>query len=581
MSQKKMKELRRLEFVSKNVEETKSEPVKGIRQIIKESWKFLLVVLGGIALLYLNGMKGDFVSDDYASISQNPTVTNFGAQIKGLLASAINWFLANIFGVKSSVPFHVFSLLLYLIVILVAFIFISILFEKKTAKLTIILFALLPVHVEAVTWISGRPYLLNAFFVLVSLIAVILYSKTENKKYLYSFLVLIIVSFLTEQTRFAAMPLLVILYWISFENKLKKKVNLSKIVLIMSLIFLVLAAFLWSPLMNRINTVNAGYNGSDGIFYNPFFQYPTSIAKYLQLILVPTDLTLYHTMYILPVWLNWAIILTYLIGVGYFFFKDKRMFFALAFIFLAASPSMLPVKISWLVAERYIFLGSLGFCLFLVLFFQRFSKKWKIPISIFMVLVAGFYAVRVFLRNIDWQTNHNLWVNTCQVSPNSHNAWNNIGDDYDKLAQLETTDEGKLNQYLNSVKGFTQSVMVKPNYADAYHNRANIFYKIGRYDLARDSYEIALSYGPQLYQSYFSLLQIDLTEKRYDLAMDHLNRLDKVKPNDIQVAYVAAVVYANMGRNDQAIPILKEILKVMPAFTDAKNLLDQLINYEK
>ncbi len=576
MSQKKMKELRRLEVVSKQIEELKNEPVKGIRQIIKESWKFLLIMLGGVALLYLNGMKGDFVSDDYASISQNPTITNFSDQIKGLLTSVTNWFLANIFGVDSSVPFHVFSLLIYLIVILTAFVFISILFEKKTAKLTTILFALLPVHVEAVTWISGKPYLLNAFFVLISLIAIILYSKTENKKYLYSFLVLIVVSFLAEQTRFAAMPLLVILYWISFENKLKKKVNLGKIILVMSLIFLALAAFLWKPLINRINTVNAGYNGSNGIFYDPFFQYPTSVAKYLQLILVPSDLTLYHTMYILPTWLNWAIILIYLVGVGYFFFKDKRIFFALTFIFLAASPSMLPVKISWLVAERYIFLGSLGFCLFLVLFFQKFNKKWKIPLSIFFILISAAYSVRVFLRNIDWQTNHNLWVNTCQVSPNSHNAWNNIGDDYDKLAQLETTNEGKLNQYLNSIKGFTQSVIVKPNYADAYHNRANIFYKIGRYDLARDSYETALSYGPQLYQSYFSLLQIDLTEKRYDLAMDHLNRLNEVKPNDIQVAYVAAVVYANMGRNDQAISILKEILKVMPAFTDAKNLLDKL-----
>jgi tetratricopeptide (TPR) repeat protein len=237
---------------------------------------------------------------------------------------------------------------------------------------------------------------------------------------------------------------------------------------------------------------------------------------------------------------------------------------------------MAPVKVSWLVAERYLLLGSFGFCFFLVLFFQRFSKKLKLPILILFILVAGIYSVRIFLRNIDWQTNHNLWVNTCQVSPNSHNAWNNIGDDYDKLAQLETTNDGKMNQYLNAIKGFTQSTVVKTNYADAFHNRANIFYKIGRYDLARDSYERALSFGPNLYQSYFSLIQIDLIEKRYDLAMGHLEKLNKVKPNDVQVFYVAAVVYVNMGQKDQAIQILEQIVKAVPQFTQASELLNQL-----
>jgi len=52
--------------------------------------------------------------------------------------------------------------------------------------------------------------------------------------------------------------------------------------------------------------------------------------------------------------------------VGYFFFKDKRYFFALSFIVAAILPSMAPAKVSWLVAERYAFLASLGFCLFLV-----------------------------------------------------------------------------------------------------------------------------------------------------------------------------------------------------------------------
>jgi len=94
--------------------------------------------------------------------------------------------------------------------------------------------------------------------------------------------------------------------------------------------------------------------------------------------------------------------------------------------------------------------------------------------------------------------------------------------------------------------------------------------------LARDSYETALYYGPSLYQSYFSLLQIDLIEKRYDLAMDHLNRLHKAKPNDIQVYYATAVVYANAGMIDEAKNLLNQMLQSFPQFQQAQDLLDQL-----
>lgn len=575
MSQKKLKRLRQLEAV-KIEKETVVEHVKGIREIIKENWKFLVALIVGIFVLYFNSLHGDFVSDDYAAIANNPEIMNLSHGFKGLFIGLLNWVLAVTFGIKSSISFHILSLSIYILVCVLAFIFLYVVFDKKVAIISTILYAVLPIHVEAVSWISGKPYLLTSTMILSEMIFFILYLKTNLKKYLWFFVALLPITFLAERIRSISLILLIPLFLLSFGYKLKKKVNWGKIFLISSVAIVVLLVIMWPIISFRITNVNSGYNGSGGIFYNPFFQYPTAIAKYLQLALFPVDLTLYHTMYILPVWLNWLILLSYVTAVVYFFFKDKKIFFALVFIFAATAPSMAPVKVSWLVAERYLLLGSLGFCAFLVLFFQRFNKKFELPLFLLFLLVVSTYSIRVFFRNIDWQTNHNLWVNTCQVSPNSHNAWNNIGDDYDKLAQLETTPEAQMKHYLNSVKGFTRSTIVKTNYADAFHNRANIFYKIGRYDLARNSYETALSFGPELYQSYFSLLQIDLMEKRYDLAMDHLTRLHKVRPNDPQVYYVTAVIYANFGEKEKAIPILEEIVKAIPSYKDAVNLLAQL-----
>jgi len=270
-------------------------------------------------------------------------------------------------------------------------------------------------------------------------------------------------------------------------------------------------------------------------------------------------------MYVLPTWLNWLILLNYLALIVYFYFKDKQYFFALSFIFVAIAPSIAPIKVSWLVAERYMFLGSLGFCWFLGLLFNDHRKKLKYltPTLLFSLLV--YYGVRIYSRNIDWSTNHNLWVNTCQVSPNSHNAWNNIGDDYDKL-----------KDYDNAVKGFTQSVLVKPNYADAYHNRANIFFKTGRLDLARESYDTALRFSPTLFQTYLSLTQIDLNEGILDLALAHASKAVEVQPADPQANFVLGIVLAQAGKIEEAKNIMKQILAVYPDYKMARDALTQL-----
>jgi tetratricopeptide (TPR) repeat protein len=206
------------------------------------------------------------------------------------------------------------------------------------------------------------------------------------------------------------------------------------------------------------------------------------------------------------------------------------------------------------------YLGSLGFCVFLGLLLGEHIKKNHIYTIVFVALVAIF-GVRTYYRNIDWQTNHKLWVNTVQVSPNSHNAWNNIGDDYDKLGDLE-----------NAVKGFGESYRVKPNYADAYHNQANIFYKMGRLDLSRQAYETALSYSPNLQQTYISLTQIDLTEKRIDLAIQHAQKAVELQPNAISY-YLYAFVAAQAGNVDVAIKAANESLRYDPSFKASVDLI--------
>jgi len=580
MSQRKLKKIRQeIKKVEENIVEY--EQSFSLRTKIKEIWKSNWLYLIGITLLviviYFNGMWGGFVSDDYASITANPYINDFWKMFSyGNSMSFSTYLVSKLFGITSSVPYHILNLIIFILVCITLFVLMEIIFDNVwLTRLSVLLFAVHPIHVEAVSWISGRVYLLVSWYVLLSLICIIGYTRTRKNKYLWLAFFTFFLAFSTDRPRPFSLILLIMVYVLTMGIK-NIRINWKKtsiVGLVLMSLFLIIA---WQNIIYRINVVNSGYNASESVFYNPFFQYPTGISKYLQLLYFPIDLTLYHTMYIFPVWLNWMILLTYLTAIVYFYFKNKRYFFALSFILAAILPSIAPVKVSWLVAERYMFLGSFGFCMFMALLIIDISRKYKLLMPIITGLIVVFFGVRTVFRNVDWQTNHNLWVNTCQVSPNSHNAWNNIGDDYDKLATAAKTDIEKKYQFDNAIKGFTQSTVIKPNYADAYHNRANIFFKIGRLDLARDSYNTALYYSPSLYQTYLSLTQIDLMESNLQLAYEHASKALQLDPTNPQAAYVLAIVYAQAGNKEQAITILKEILKQTPSFTMAKQALLQL-----
>ncbi len=566
MSQKKKKLERKLEKMvvtplSRFVHDIDNRERFSIKKILSDNWKFLLILSLVIIGLFVNGMAGDFVSDDYATIATNPQVAELSSY-KGNITPVTmsNYILASMFG-TNKVIFHLFSLLLYLVFCWVALVFLNFVTEKNLARLTMIVFAFLPIHVEAVTWISGKPYLAIGLTVLLSFIFLVKYLEESKLRYLWIALICFVLGILADPPRPFSIFLVLPLYlWFVgnkyYTNQIKRV--LPYVLGAGMVVFLIVLP----TALERINLVNSSNNNTGSVFYNPFEQYPTGITKYLQLIVFPVDLTLYHTMYVAPIWLNWLVFLSFWGLIFYFAKQDKRISFGLIFFLVTLLPSMAPVKVSWLVAERYAFLPSLGFSIFMAVLIDRLWQKNKYIAGSLLGIILIIFSIRIVMRNIDWTTNHKLWVNTVQVSPNSHNAWNNIGDDYDKLGQMD-----------DAIKGFTQSTVVKPDYADAFHNRANIFFKIERLDLARNSYETALNLNPNLVQTYMSLIQIDFMEGKLDEAIAKSEFLLRSEPNNPQYLYISGIAYIQKGNSIEAKIRLEKALRMAPDFAAAKEAL--------
>src|SRR5690349_11914569 len=105
-----------------------------------------------IVLLYGITLRGQFLSaDDMPGIVNNPLVRDFAGSMRSLdLERIYPAVLIKMFGMVA-LPFHIVSISLHIIDAILVFLFIYLIFEKRIAIITTLLFVFQPINTEAVS----------------------------------------------------------------------------------------------------------------------------------------------------------------------------------------------------------------------------------------------------------------------------------------------------------------------------------------------------------------------------------------------------------------------------------------------
>ncbi|MDD4215450.1 MAG: glycosyltransferase family 39 protein, partial [Bacteroidales bacterium] len=215
----------------------------------------IYAILAVTAIMYSRALFNGFASlDDDDYLFDNPFIKHFNFEsLKEIFSS---FYLGNyhplttltylfeyhIYGLNP-LPFHVLNVLLHLVnVMLVYKLSEKLSGQRFTALLVSAFFALHPMHVESVAWISERKDVLYTLFYIASLLAYLKYLKQANKGRHYLIcLSLFVLSLLSKS---AAVTLPVLMIAIDFYKKRKPvlKMFLEKIpFLLLSLLFGILA----------------------------------------------------------------------------------------------------------------------------------------------------------------------------------------------------------------------------------------------------------------------------------------------------------------------------------------------------
>lgn len=443
-----------------------------INTIFKRHWPLILILLLTTSV-YANSLTNGFVSDDFGTLSKaaaflkNPLDELHSAEAASpsfYLTFPINYLLSG----SNPLAFHLTNLILYLFVILFLYRYLSELYPRGKYWITLI-FALHPIHTEAVSFISARSYLLYSIFFLLSLIY---YSKWKRGGARHDFLLSLLFAALSlSSSPFAVtLPAIILTIEILYGNI---KENWSRVFLFVLLSFVISFNLYARGLQKYTETTKDLFNSQGAKFsdrYNKILLLPTSAAAYLNLTFLLEKPAYSHqtqtNMYSATI-----ISLLGLITLVLFKLKDQKRFrlsvFFLLFFFVTISPGLNPFTANPHVADRYFLLPSLGIISFFFLaldyaclsglagskqlkgiytrsnhstpLMAGLSLKGIFSLLLIVFLVTGLY-YQTYLRNQDWRNEKKLFlanVKTDFYAPYPHFRLGSISAEERQLPEAE------------------------------------------------------------------------------------------------------------------------------------------------
>jgi protein O-mannosyl-transferase len=401
------------------------------------------IVAASALLAYIATLTFGFVYDDVLQIVQNPAIREWGSTLQyfhqdvwagiGTQGAAtffrpvfMLWIRLNdaLFGLQPS-GWHAAAVVLHVIASILVCRVAGRLTESRAAACAVgMLFALHPVHVESVAWVSGATDPLMTVFVCGAVLSYLEFSHGGKYRFLAWSVVLACLALLTKETA-VLLPLLLGASLLTHEGgwkPLKAAKSLLIFVLLAGLYLILRQIVLHGP--PPIANMTVG---------QMIMTWPVVLVFYLGELMLPWRLSLFRDFFAVqsasePRFLG-ALVLTFAIAAALFWWarsSSRRglIVTACAWLLVPLLPVLnLRVLIpGQLVPDRYLYLPSVGFSLLVVAagmdFAERFDKGpvWRFRSSL-VLAISLMYVFVVFVNQRVWASNLLFFKHSVEIAP--------------------------------------------------------------------------------------------------------------------------------------------------------------------
>ncbi|MDD5085630.1 MAG: tetratricopeptide repeat protein [Candidatus Omnitrophica bacterium] len=568
---------------------------------------------------FSNALRNGFVNwDDDRYVSENPVIRTatcahiakiFSSLHIGLYIPATMFTYMADYQLWRNNPFgyHLTSLFIHIVNVLLVFLFLELLgLGRMVSFAAALIFAIHPVQVESVVWISERKAVLCVTFFLLSFFAYIRYFKKGlNRFYVYS-LILFLLALLSKSS-VVVLPLLLIAYDYFYGTKTAWRGFKDKIPYF-------LLAFFFSVLTvcshyNHGKSINI-YGGSIG---SHVITTLSIFMDYLRLVFCPVHLSIIYDPKVYTSILSPKVLFA-LIILGYTFLcfvyaarkREASGFWILWFLVLML-PVLNIVPFFRTYNERYLYLPVIAFPVLLFLAEKKLFKSEQIErytlIFIFTALVPVL-ALLSYQRNMVWKDSFALWQDALKTAPSSHVAHFCMGIAYEgagnynkaieeyKVALKANPDFPRLLANLGiayeksgmikeAIELDLKAIKLDPKSIIAYNDLGVCYAKQGRVEDAIRAYERAIEVNPEYDKAYNNISIMYLRKGWVDKAIEACKKALSISPEYARAYNSLGNAYFVKKDYDEALSAYRKALEIAPELGEARENLEHLRKFLK
>jgi tetratricopeptide (TPR) repeat protein len=571
---------------SKNYHKTKNSTPslsnKKNQFLNKPIYTYLILFISCL-LVYFNSFNNELIYnwDDAGYILKNPYIDSLSWQnIKDIFS---NFYFSNyqpltlivyavIFKFVGTEVFlyHFVQFIFHVLNTFLVYKFISLLQEKKWISIGVaLLFAVHPMHVESVAWISEMKDVLYTFFFLLALITYHFYVNKPDKKtkwYLWT-IFLFILSLLSKPSAviFSVVLLAMDLY---YERLWRWKTWIEKLpFFLLSLAFGIITILAQEEAIQELGPVLKGYERALIVIY--------SYMLYLWKFFLPINLSAAYPYpikdggvlpteyFIIPIAFIALCIIVYLLR------KNKKFIWGILFftINLLMVIQIIPVG-GMIASERYTYIPYIGLSFSALTLMEKYIKNIKLNYIILGIVVVIFTFL-AHQRTYYWRNGDVLFSDVLEKYPRYAYGYNNRGFlywDHYAIDVYKDNPQMKEKYVEKALQDFTKAISLDYTYAEPFLNRGILYYNTGRPEQALADFNRFLELKPDNPDGLLNRANTLSTLERFNEAIPDYNKYLTIKNDDPKAYMWRGVAYFNIQNYDSAIIDFNKSIEIDPDY---------------
>jgi len=276
--------------------------------------------------------------------------------------------------------------------------------------------------------------------------------------------------------------------------------------------------------------------------------------------------------------------------------KNIIGFAILLYLITLAPVANVFLVIGSVMAERFMYIPSLGFCMILSYFLIKFTKtsaifkdgnllqffKINSTVLIIVLIIIMVYSVITYSRSMVWKDDVSLFGHDVKIAKNSARAHYQWARSLSRYQYPKEENKEKQNEILDeAIKEYKLALDIDIDYygyrllADCYDRKRDILNSI-KY------YEIAKSFNNWDKITFYNELgYLYLNNKQFDKALDILDSAAKYYPNDYKPHFNKGFSYNAKNNFQSALIEFQKTIELNPQFEQAYIQIGLILNMGK